>query len=164
MLLKSLYLMREVIFAASLPVNIRCGTMQSAAESAHIGKFNRNDFKSELVELLHLILFLGIYTDGFGIYHQRIHRQPGAAERQWRIGVQCGFCAFDDLPVILREELDLIGGQRFALAVAQCQAGAQSNEGCINVNGVFLVKPDRMDAMVGKVPAQPFDPELVGNR
>ena len=65
--------MRKIILTGSLPVDIRRRTVQAAAKWAYVDKRYRNDFKPELVELLHLVRFLGIHTDRFGIQHERIH-------------------------------------------------------------------------------------------
>ena len=72
--------MREIVLTRSLPVDIGRGTVQTAAERAHVNKWHRNDLETKLIELFHLFCFLGIHTDGFGIQHQRIHGKPGAAE------------------------------------------------------------------------------------
>lgn len=80
LILEAVDLVREIILTRPLPVNIGGRTVQTAAKRAHIDKRHRNNFKSELVKLLHLFDFLGINTNRLWVQHQRIHGQPLTAE------------------------------------------------------------------------------------
>ena len=56
--------------------------MQTTAEGTHICKLDRNYFETQLVELCHLVFFLGIHTNGFRIQHKRKQREDRAQKEQ----------------------------------------------------------------------------------
>ena len=105
--LESLYLLGEVVFTITFPVNICCCTMEPAPERIGISERNWNNFKSKLIELFHLIDLAFLNGDRFRIKHEDIHGEPytGVAERRWFLVSRLG--GFNDFPTVDLEELSV---------------------------------------------------------
>ena len=69
-----------------------------------------------------------------------------------------------DLPVIFFKHTALLIGQA-PLRVVQDQTGPQRGKGCINMDWIGITgEIDRVHAVIGEMPAQPFNAFQVGSK
>ncbi len=142
--LKPIYLFWKVILAIAFPINIGCGTVQTAAEGIGVPERYRDDLKSEFVQLFLLMDFAGFDTNSLGIQYEDIHGKPDARITQRR-GIFMGrLGGFNNFPPIDFEKLAVLRPD-VAVRIVQKQTRPQRYKRAVNVNRVGI--PREIHAM-----------------
>mmetsp|Transcript_49386 Transcript_49386/g.120531 ORF Transcript_49386/g.120531 Transcript_49386/m.120531 type:complete len:363 (+) Transcript_49386:404-1492(+) len=153
----------EVALHAPLPSNVRRDAVERPAELEHVAEGNGDGVEAVVIkELDHALLRL-LHKDSLLVEREHVHAQPWRALRErrhlHRVGLGCG----DHLPVIVLEDLPLVG-LHGARGVLEAEVGAKGHEGGVAVKGAHVigeVQHVRAHAPRLAVPAEPLEPKLI---